>query len=677
MLIVVSCNKYDDSDLWDKLNDTEERVTALEKLCQQFNTEINAIQKIVNSHYNNIGITKVENNENGYTIHFSDGTTAKIYNGKDGTNGKDGQTPIIGVKQHSDGIHYWTINSDWLLDSDNNKIKAIGINGTDGENGITPKLKIENGRWMLSMDNESTWTDIGRATGESESSMFSDVDYINDDYVTFTLTDGTILSVPKHKGLSINFTEGVDIHFGINETKTLNYTITGGSNKVVAKTVFTDLEYYNVQNHQTNATSGKITITSKNPIKSEILVFVSDGTTTIMSIVNLLPLNGFFDNVLYVETEGTASTILASHDKSLITNLKVVGNINSSDISFFRTDFPRLSVLDLEDTNLKDGLNLLSRNDLTEIVLPKGLIKIENHAFFQHFNLTGTMTIPNSVENIGEYAFTDCKGLTSLIIGNNIKTIGLGSFSGCIGLNGNLTIPNNLEHIGGHAFKNCIGLTGLIIGNSVKVIDYNAFEQCTGLTGHLTIPNSVENIGNNAFQNCTGLTGLTMGNNIEKIGIHAFDGCVGLKGHLIIPHSVEYIDGNAFQNCTGLAKLTIGNKVETIQSYAFADCTGLTGDLTIPNNVETIYYRAFYNCTGLKGHLTIGSKVKSMEGGTFYNCAFTSITSLSDTPPFASASDFTGIDKSIPLYVPSHRINAYKNADGWKLFTNIRSIVAK
>ena len=94
------------------------------------------------------------------------------------TDGKDGSTPVIGVKMDDDGIYYWTLNGEWLTDENGNKIKAVGTdgkdgangangeNGTNGKDGITPQLKIEEGYWFISYDNGATWTQLGKATGE-------------------------------------------------------------------------------------------------------------------------------------------------------------------------------------------------------------------------------------------------------------------------------------------------------------------------------------------------------------------------------------------------------------------------------------------------------------------------------------------------------------------------------
>ena len=222
-MIIAGCSEsFDDSKIWDKLNDHESRIAKLEELCKQMNTNISSLQTIVTALQNNdyvTGVTPVTKNGEviGYTITFTKSQPITIYHGedgKDGANGKDGYTPQIGVKQDTDGIYYWTLDGVWLYDAKGNKIKAVGTdgkNGQDGEDGITPKLKIENDYWYVSYDNGQTWTKLGKATGEDGAngsngangqdgkdgdSFFQNVNTDNEEYVIFTLADGTQIKLP-------------------------------------------------------------------------------------------------------------------------------------------------------------------------------------------------------------------------------------------------------------------------------------------------------------------------------------------------------------------------------------------------------------------------------------------------------------------------------------------------
>lgn len=223
LIICLGCsNDYDDSKLWDSVNGLENRVAKLEELCKQINTNISSLQEIVKALQKNESIKSVATlpDGSGYLITFSSGKSITIYHGKNGTNGEDGKdghngtngiTPVISVKKDTDGIYYWTINNEWLL-VDGKKVKAEGTDGepgkggedgTNGKDGTTPQFKITDGYWYISYDNESSWTKLGKATGDSGlngtdgDNFFKGVS-IEDGYVCFTLNDmdSTVIKLP-------------------------------------------------------------------------------------------------------------------------------------------------------------------------------------------------------------------------------------------------------------------------------------------------------------------------------------------------------------------------------------------------------------------------------------------------------------------------------------------------
>ncbi len=120
------------------------------------------------------------------------GNPITIYNGKDGN---DGHTPIVGVKQDTDGNWYWTIDNDWMLDGNGRKIQANAING------IAPLLKIEEDFWWVSYDNGNSWTKLGSAVEEGKSeAMFKEVTQ-DDKFVYFVLANGQTITIQKSNGL--------------------------------------------------------------------------------------------------------------------------------------------------------------------------------------------------------------------------------------------------------------------------------------------------------------------------------------------------------------------------------------------------------------------------------------------------------------------------------------------
>jgi hypothetical protein len=217
-------------------------------------------------------------------------------------------------------------------------------------------------------------------------------------------------------------------------------------------------------------------------------------------------------------------------------------------------------------------------------------------SFYGCINMTSpSLLIPNSVTSIGNYAFQDCSGLTSVTIPNSVTSIGNYAFQYCHGLT-SVTIPNSVTSIGISAFRDCHGLTSVTIPNSVTSTGISTFRGCYGLTS-VTIPNSVTSIELSAFRDCSGLTSVTIPNSVTSIGDYAFRGCYGLTS-LIIPNSVTSIGNYAFRDCSGLTSVTIPNSVTSIGDYAFRGCYGLTS-LIIPNSVTSIGISAFQGCYGI------------------------------------------------------------------------------
>ena len=175
---------------------------ALQRLCNETNTNLSALQTIVTALQNNDYITSVDPlTENGkvvgYTIKFAKSNPIVIYNGKDGA---DGNTPVIGVKKDTDGIYYWTLDGEFIV-VDGQKIKAQGTdgnNGADGSDGVTPKLEIREGYWWISYDNGTNWTQLGKATGEDGKDADSIKITQDENNVYFELADGTVITMPQN-----------------------------------------------------------------------------------------------------------------------------------------------------------------------------------------------------------------------------------------------------------------------------------------------------------------------------------------------------------------------------------------------------------------------------------------------------------------------------------------------
>jgi len=677
-LLLFGCgDKYDDSALRNDLNDLENRVAKLEELCKQMNTNISSLQKIVEALQDNLSISKVEQISDGYIIHFSDGSTATIKNGK---NSED--APIIGVKKDTDGIYYWTLDGEWLTDEKGNKVKAQGTDGkdgvdgedgTNGKDGITPQLKIENGRWMLSMDNGKTWTDIGQATGadgtdgedgvdgkDGTNGIFKSVTEDNDN-VYFTLEDDSVITIPKSDNskfaIAFDTTDIAILNGG--ESKTISYTITDATKNTVVKAIAQD--GWKVKVDATSTDKGTITITAPNPIvESEILVFANDGSyRTVMVSLNCMQ-----GQINIADNSINATSAGGTQEIKLTTNLDYTIEIPEDAQSWLslapetralREDtivfevtanegMQRYTTVALKDEQGKILQTIIFRQlgTCTEVhVETKGELENElagyDYANIESLKITGVL---NDVDFL--FIYRMMPNLKNLDIAEvNITALPIQAFYKSTNVE-NLILPNTLITIGEEMFYQS-KLKTVVIPANATTIGNSAFEQCASLIS-IDIPANVETIGTAVFWGCSSLATVTFenGSQLKTIGggsysSGAFSDCTALTS-IEIPASVETIEAAAFKGCSSLATVTFenGSQLKTIgggsySSGAFSDCTALTS-IEIPASVETIEASAFKGCSSL-ATVTFenGSQLKTIEGGypssgTFADC--TALTSI-------------------------------------------------
>ena len=205
------------------------------------------------------------------------------------------------------------------------------------------------------------------------------------------------------------------------------------------------------------------------------------------------------------------------------------------------------------------------------------------------------VVMQQGVTSIGDHAFWDCSGLTSVTIPDGVTSIGDSAFSGCAALT-SVTIPEGVTSIGDYAFAYCVSLTSVTIPDGVTSIGDSAFSGCTALTS-VTIPGSVTSIGGGAFSGCTSLTSVAIPSSVTEIGGSAFSGCTGLTS-VTIPDSVTSIGDSVFSGCTALTAVTISDGVTAIGGSTFSNCIRLA-KVTIPKSVTSIGKNAFYYCESI------------------------------------------------------------------------------
>ena len=246
---------------------------------------------------------------------------------------------------------------------------------------------------------------------------------------------------------------------------------------------------------------------------------------------------------------------------------------------------------------------------------------IGNYAFSDCTGLT-CVTIPDCVTSIGSHAFNVCRGLTSLTIPGSVTNIGESAFAACSGLT-SVTIPNSVTHIETHAFNGCRGLASIMIPDSVTSIGSRAFASCSGLTS-VTIPDSVTSIGSCAFYGCAGLTSMTIPDGVTSIGDSAFYDCTGLTS-MMIPDSVTSMGTSVFQGCRNITSVTVPQYVCTKRLADIFQWYSALTNVVICEGVSNVGDYMFLNCKGVKS-VTIPDSVTNIGASAFQNC--TSLASI-------------------------------------------------
>ena len=351
---------------------------------------------------------------------------------------------------------------------------------------------------------------------------------------------------------------------------------------------------------------------------------------------------------------GTLPNKIAISEMYKITNLKIIGEINGTDWNMIREMAGRnyqesstegnLSVLDLSEAKIVAGGDYYYYDNLFNNKVYTSNDEIGEYAFAYCSGLT-SLTLPAGITSIGRSAFVGCSGLTSLTLPAGITSIDSYAFYSCSGLM-SLTLPTGITSIGEYAFMGCSGLTSLTLPASITSIGEYAFDKCSGLTS-LTLPVGITSISNGAFMGCSGLTSLTLHAGITSIGISAFAYCSGLTS-LTLPAGITSISNGAFKGCSGLTSLTLPAGITSIGDVAFSGCSGLTS-LILPASITSIGSYAFSSCSGL-----------------------TSIYVYPDIVPKMGSDVFYDVDKkNCTLYVPQGTKQDYFLADIWGDFENI------
>ena len=403
---------------------------ALQRLCNETNTNLSALQTIVTALQNNDYITSVDpltedGKVVGYTIKFAKSNPIVIYNGKDGTDGVDGNTPIIGVKKDTDDIYYWTLDGEFIV-VDGQKIKAQGTdgnNGVDGSDGVTPKLEIRESYWWISYDNGTNWTQLGKATGENGADG-KDGDSIkitqDENNVYFELVDGTIITISKTGSQSSNI-----IIFADKDVKKrcVGLWDTNGDGEL---------------SHEEVA-----------------------AVTTIGTVFQNNTDIEFFNELKYFSGL-TALEANAFNGCSNLCNIAIPANVATIDVSSFKGCSQLMQVT-------------FDKNSC--ITIFEGSYNENGGSYngvFADCRALKTIRIPASVTEIKACAFQNCSQLSSVTFEPDSKLKTIGGYC-----DGNWSSEVGTKHYG--AFADCEALTNIELPASLTAINSVAFSNCRKL----------------------------------------------------------------------------------------------------------------------------------------------------------------------------------------------------
>ena len=299
----VSTACYDDTDIREAIDDLDGRVTTLETLCTELNTNLSALTTLVQAMQKGDYVVSVsplieDGVEVGYRIVFKESGVVDLYHGKDGAdgadgedgkdgangqdgangaNGTDGHTPVLGTKQDTDGAYYWTIDGEWVLDGEGNKIPLVTV-------GATPQLKIEDETWFVSYDDGKTWEELGAAVSVG----IKDIKEENGELV-ITMADGTVIAVPLGSPMKVVLGDFDAAALQYGADLEIPYTIEGVEGDVVVF-LLKEGSAFEAELVEESALAGKVVVkqlaAAQTEAKGKIGIFASaeDGTTVSQAV---------------------------------------------------------------------------------------------------------------------------------------------------------------------------------------------------------------------------------------------------------------------------------------------------------------------------------------------------------------------------------------------------------
>lgn len=639
LLLLSACEKINN-----RLDNLEDRVSKLEALCSQMNTNVASLQTIVEVLQTGDYITSVqalvENGvEVGYRITFAKAGDIMLYHGQDGKDAQENAMPMppkVGVKQASDGAWYYTVDGQWMHDASGNTVKAYA-QGDDGS-GVRLQFRIVDGHWEVSFDNGKTWMlfDYGASGGESSDdsddgsndeqeacgAIFEKV-YEADGYMVFELKDGSIYRIPMVDGNRLDIVFSVEQGVAIVPGTTLKveYQVLGAEGDVLVRATTVnigELGLYCFVKPIDNA-SGCLYISYPEWIEEEMedygdeyideLGFAASDSITVKDVLNTL----FSVLVSVSDSEGHSVLKSLNVDRGQIasvTNAYLVsakGGLVEATINTNLHDYEIvMRESDKQWLSFSPDTRATMRSDVLSFTAAENTGENFRSAPIQLRNELGMLLENFTIVQRSASADTDI-----VFADDIVKQICVERYD-----------SNGDGELSYEEAAMVSDVKGLFERGYAWITSFDEFQHFV----------SVTHLPEEMFANCERLESVKLPESLISMGAGVFEGCTSLDT-IVIPESVgsfyesiddyEY-DETIFRDCSSLVSVTLPSSWKSLPAGCFWGCTSLE-TVVIPEGVSEIPRYCFSGCTALKQVLH-ATPFKRIGSEAFYSCA--SLTSF-------------------------------------------------
>lgn len=649
-----SCMKEDIDDIRKELQEHDDRLTSLEEWQKSVNTDISSLQSLVEALEDKDYVTEVTPlaDGSGYEISFLKSGKITIKNGEKGEKGEAGNTPVISVKQDTDKKYYWTVNGEWLLDGDNNKMPVTGEKGDKGDtgnDGLTPHIG-DNGNWWVGTtdtgvkaqgntgddgltphigDNGNWWigtTDTGvKAQGEQGdpgTSAIAPQVRINTDSNEWEISvDGGTTWISTD--VKATGAQGDSMFSDIDNTNEdyVELTLADGVTKIkLPKYAAFSIAFESDDVFYASPSDNELTLVLPATLKENDYrsIMATVTATNGAEVVQTRSTGNQWNVTVTKPSFGADGVLEAGSAKVAITGTE---NTRLADTYLLRVALVAADGTEVSASRLVkyfDGTVAESQSDITDNTVKrlawKGDMTTDDFKYIRN-NMASTLEVLDlSATTLTELptralAFYSSMGLSDnttlkeVFLPDGLKTIGNSAFAMCKALN-KLDVPSTVTTLGRWILEGTT-LTSFTIPGGLTTLSQSTFYDSD--IAEIRIPTTVKEIPNYCFSLCENLERIYLHDGITSIGKSAFSYCTSLD-HFTIPKGVTVLSQDLFASCRGLREVYLHDGITVINKGVFHYCTSLTtccstipddGLNTLPTSLTEIGANCFYN-TALK-----------------------------------------------------------------------------